>query len=433
MRIPSQFNEDSLYRRGKHPEESAQSYRRLARLLIGLALVIVVMRQASKPAMYRTFFGPQAASVGEADASPMAGSGAGSAAGVGSAASAGSDNSGVAANIAEVTISPDDRRIANSLTEPLSPADQRQWIFGLSRWQAGQSIDNAALSLPTVLDQLSTLESISDEQRLSWQVMLESFQKWTENEFDAPPAPSSIGLPRVAAFLAALDDAAASRVVDGSVWRSGDFDAFYRYLDRANGLSATGIAMTGTLPLLQQPDVFRNQRVRVQGGVARTERIQARDNPYGITEYWQLWLRPSDGADRPLVAIVPRVPELVEAVGEDAIAQQGPQVAIVGTYLKRLAYESAMGADLAPVVIGRIVSAPSSEPPPIQETSGDEPFLGRLWLTVALSSLVGFALAAITMWRTTVMARRSRELRTANRKGPDDFLKELGSSADHAQ
>ena len=60
MRIPSQFNEDSLYRRGGRSAQPAQSYRRLLRLVLGLALVVVIMRQASRPEIYQAFFGDTA-------------------------------------------------------------------------------------------------------------------------------------------------------------------------------------------------------------------------------------------------------------------------------------------------------------------------------------------------------------------------------------
>ncbi len=261
-------------------------------------------------------------------------------------------------------ITPEDREVANLLTSELPPTDQRQWVVALSRWQTGRPIEQLPSSLDSVLERLASLQSISDQQRLAWKVMIDSFadeQRPNPAAERSSAQPTSLDRPRVAAFLAALDDAAASRVVDGSVWRSGDFDLFYRYLDQASGLSGEGVATSGVLPLLQQPDVFRNQLVRTSGTVARTERIEAKENPYGISEYWQLWIRPADGADRPLVAVVPAVPALVESVGPNAITEEGPRVTIVGRFLKRLAYQSALGADLAPVVVGRIVLAPITE------------------------------------------------------------------------
>ncbi len=60
VRIPSEFNDDNLYhrdRRGRRGVVSAGSIRRLVRLVIGLVLVVVVMKQAANEAIYRPFFG----------------------------------------------------------------------------------------------------------------------------------------------------------------------------------------------------------------------------------------------------------------------------------------------------------------------------------------------------------------------------------------
>ena len=432
MRIPSQFNEDNLFRRGNRRNESAQTYRQLLRLAIGLTLVIVVMRQASKPAVYQPFFGEPASSVGGA-----------SAAGGGSPQTHTALEAGFGKDVQGVTISAEDREVANLLASELPPKDQRQWVVTLSRWQFGRPIEQLPASVDTVLARLQELTSISDQQRLAWKIMIDSLQSSSsqENAHPTPPEqaaakPTSLDRPRIAAFLAALDDAAAGRVVDGSVWRSGDFDLFYRYLDQSSGLPDDGVATSGVLPLLQQPEVFRNQLVRSSGTVARSQRINAKDNPYGIDEYWQLWIRPTDGADRPLVAVVPDVPGLVEAVGPDGIEHEGPRVTIVGRFFKRLAYQSALGADLAPVVIGRIVSAPITED---ELAAADQPgrpnqseyASGRiLWVTLTVAGLFGLSLALLTMWRTSVMAKRARQLRNNNRKDPNDFLSALKQESD---
>ncbi len=430
MRIPSQFNEDNLFRRTSRRNESAQTRRQLLRLLIGLALVIVVMRQASRPEIYQPFFGQPVSTAGGASPQTQAASGV---------------RFGVSqrGDLIGTKIAPEDREVANLLASELRPSDQRQWVVALSRWQTGRPIEELPSSLDLVLERLASLESISDQQRLAWKIMIDSFATSGTQAAAAEPLsaqPTSLDRPRVAAFLAALDDAAASRVVDGSVWRSGDFDLFYRFLDQAGGLSGEGVATSGVLPLLQQPDVFRNQLVRISGTVARTERIEAKKNPYGITEYWQLWIRPSDGADRPLVAVVPAVPALVESVGPDAIIEEGPRVAIVGRFLKRLAYQSALGADLAPVVIGRIVLAPITDDEinaanQAEQNAGNGIAAGnasgrRLWLTLTIACLAGLALAVITMWRTSVMAKRARQLRNEHRKQPNDFLQALKHEPD---
>lgn len=404
MRIPSQFNEDNLFRQRSRRNESAQTYRRLLRLLMGLALVVVVMRQASKPAIYETFFGPEVA-VG---APPQLQPGSSIQLGV---------SSPIDAQTTRIT--PEDRQVALGLVGAMQPTQQREWVVALSRWEAGRPIETVPSSIDFVLDQLTSQSDISEQDRLRWKTMVDSL---TTRQGTAIPSPDA--QPAISALLAALDDAASARVVDGSVWRSGDFDLFYRYLDQASQISGIGVAASGVLPLLQQPDVFRNQWVRASGTVARAESIQAKSNPYGITNYWQLWIRPSDGADRPMVAVVPEVPALVKAVGPEAVLKEGPRITIVGRFFKRLAYQSSLGADLAPVVVGRITVAPiieeelsvTGQATRLRETSG------QLWTTITVASLVGIMLALLTMWRTSVMAKRARSLRNEHRQQPDDFL-----------
>lgn len=415
MRIPSQFNEDSLYRSRSGRAESDKAVRRLIRLVIALALVVVVMRQAAKPGIYRPFFGQQSAvtQTTQLQGQPM-----------------GSSHAGSAQPAELITISSEDRTLANLLVEDLLPSDQRQWVVALSRWQAGRSVAEIPSTVSTLEDRLSELGDVEPQQRAAWQAMFTAFAETTTPEKQSTQPPAEVR-PQAAALLAALDDAAAARVVDGSVWRAGDFDSFYRYLDRADWIAGDDVATVGVLPLLQQPDVFRNQTVRAHGTVARAERLPAQSNPYGISEYWQLWLRPADGADRPLVAIVPNVPEIVGQVGvEPAAVEEGPPITIVGTFLKRLAYQSSMGADLAPVVVGRIEAAPLIAPAVEVSAATDDELQGQFWLLAGIACLAGLALAAVAIWRTSAMARRSRELRYAHRQQPDEFLNQLGNSTE---
>lgn len=483
MRIPSQFNEDNLYRRrGVGRKESAHTYRRLMRLVIGLALVVVVMKQAARPEMYRTFFGPQAGAASLVDGTPQGG------ASVSLETTSGSGSpEAPTAPTTQSEISASDRILANQLVHEMPLAEQRTWLAALSRWESGERLVVPPKSLAWMQ---KTLEpgalqfpvSVKPIRRLRWQLVVNALaessptkaaeeltsgedstaagaasqestaasQESTADDKDASGDGSGnvaglqqagaeleqaaasngivIGVPQFAALLAALDDAAAGRVVDGSVWRSPDFDRFYRCLDQANQIPTQGIASTGVIPLLQQPDVFLNQLVTVHGTVARAEKRDARNNPFGIESYWQLWLRPADGADRPLVVIVPNVPELVAAVGADANNEEGPPVTIVGRFLKRLAYKSSIGADLAPVVVGRMTHAPVVATQMLPENNSTANG-GRMWLLVAAAIVFGVGLALLLMWRTGVTASQARELRSSHRKTPDDFLKGLGEQS----
>jgi len=410
MRIPSQLNDDNLYRRRIPRGESARTFRRLIRLVIGLTLVVVVMRQAAQPAVYRTFFGPVTTEAG------------GAAAKLPSAVSNGSHLVGNGPQEPwQVKHSPKDRQFANQVVEQLPREEQIIWMVALSRSLHGLKVEKIPDSIDTIVQTITSDPTVDLTQREAWQQAIGDI---AGNLVSSETGKYS-GLEQKHAFLAALDNAAASRVIDGSVWRSADFDRFYRCLDEASQMPHSGIAAVGVLPLLQQPEVFLDQLVTIHGTVARAERIDARENPYKIDDYWQLWLKPSEGADRPIVAIVPDAPQIVTDIDSETTTTEGPQITVVGRFLKRLAYKSGAGADLTPVVVGRITYAPFANNEQPLETSKKTVSTQQFWVIISLSCLFGIILAAILMWRTAATANRTRELRSAYRQEPDEFLKGL--------
>lgn len=408
MRIPSQFNDESLYQRRPNQRDSGDTTRRLIRLALGLVLVVVVMRQAARPELYQAFFGTS-----PGQGSPVVGT-------------VPVTQTTAAEQLGAAEVDPRDQAIARSLTQTLLPSDRQQWMVTLARWRTGRTIESVPSTIESIRSELSTTETgeLDPQRQTIWQETLDSLQQMSASDEPTPPTDWQVVV--LSAWLAALDESAAAKVVDGSTWRSGDFDLFFRYLDDASHVSEQNVVTTGVVPLLQQPDVYRTRRVRVVGTVARSEHVTAAENPFGITAYWQLWLRPSDGADRPLLAIVLDVPSVVSSVGPAATETEGPPVTMVGRYLKRLAYRSQKGADLAPVVVGRLLTGPAPVAPVAQltESEGSGPLL---WV-VLLAILVGFSVAAIAMWRTGVTARRSRELRAAHQQPPSAILEQLGET-----
>jgi hypothetical protein len=414
MRIPSQFDDDSLYRRKIPRGESVKTFRKLIRLALGLALVVVVMLQAAKPAVYRPFFGHLPAKSGGAAASlPSA------------LAKRTQVSTSGNAKTEQTHHSPKDRQIANELILQLSRKEQVSWTVTLSRSLRGMKIEKLPDAIATTAQKLKFDPDLGSAQRAEWEFAVQDLA----GTMPPPKADPQYGLAQKNALLAALDEAAVNRVIDGSVWRSNDFDSFYRALDSASQLPDSGAATVGALPLLQQPDVFLNQLVTVHGNVALVENIKAPENPYDIKDYWQLWVKPAEGADRPIVAVVPDVPRSVsEQAGSQIEAADGAQVSVVGKFLKRLAYKSGAGADLAPVVIGRLTYAPFAEgeqavTPTTNETTVST---SKFWLIASISCIGGVGLAMLLMWRTSVLAKQSRKLRTAYRQDPEEFLKGLG-------
>lgn len=223
------------------------------------------------------------------------------------------------------------------------------------------------------------------------------------------------------------DPAITASVVDGTVWRAGDFPALYEFLSAAPYASATPQVVVGVLPLLQQPEMFRNRVVQVAGEVVRSERIAARDNQQGIEEYWQLWLRPVGGVQRPLVVIAAEVPPAVAAIGPAAVAERGPLVRVSGRFLKRLAYRSRAGADLAPVIVGSLIDAESQAVASADRGRRGAPERWLPWGILASALVSGVGAAAWIMWRTAVLARRTRAIRHAT-ASPAAYLQTLSDS-----
>ena len=417
MRIPSQFDDDNLYRKKIPRGESVRTFRKLIRLTLGLALVVVVMLQAAKPAVYRPFFGHLPAKSG------------GAAANLPSALAKRTQVSMPEnAKAKQTHYSPEDRQIANQLILQLSRKEQVSWTVTLSRSLRGLKIEKLPDSIATTAQKLKFDPYMGPAERAVWEYAIQDLA----GTAPAPKADSQYGRAQQNALLAALDEAAENRVIDGSVWRSDDFDSFYRSLDAASQLPNLGTATVGALPLLQQPDVFLNQTVTIHGTVALVEKIKATENPYGIKDYWQLWVKPAEGADRPIVAVVPDVPRSIsEQMGTQIAAVDGAQVSVVGKFLKRLAYKSGAGADLAPVVIGRITYAPFAEGEQTTTPNAGAPPVStsKFWLIASISCIAGVGLAMLLMWRTSVLAKQSRQLRAAYRQDPEEFLKGLGDQS----
>ena len=423
MRIPSQFEDQSLYRKKIPRSESVKTFRKLIRLALGLALVIVVMLEAAKPGIYRPFFGHLPAKSGGAAVNLPS-------AKAGKTPVSRSKN----ATATQTTYSPKDRQIASKLVSQLSREEQVRWTVTLSRSLRGLKIKQTPDTTTTTLEELIFDPELTATQRDAWEDAIDNLA----NPVLLSGSDPQNGLEQKHALLDALDEAAANRVIDGSVWRSGDFDSFYRTLDAASQLPDTGIAAVGALPLLQQPDVFLNQTVTIHGDVALAENLDASENPYGIKNYWQLWIKPAEGADRPIVVCVPDVPRSVAEQagknGAETSTAEGIPITVVGRFLKRLAYRSGAGADLAPVVVGRITYAPfaEGEQPTLATTDTTTVSTSKFWLFASISCIGGVALAMLLMWRTSVLARESRNLRTAYRQEPDEFLKGLGEQSPNA-
>ncbi|MFG0255601.1 MAG: hypothetical protein ACF787_10985 [Rhodopirellula sp. JB053] len=382
-----------------------------------LALVVVVMRQASRPGVYQMFF-PEPSQPGAVNVARTI---------------TPSTNTSAPTQISDAT----GRRTGlNTVDSDISSGLTLQARQRFERWVDSTSEDELILALAT----------------------------WLRGELLPAELDDSllVGRPADAAILAVMiQDKLIRLAKDGTVWRAADGAGLYSTLGmhQTNGVRFQALlhqraapVVAGVLPLLQQPDVYRGKSLVAQGEVVRIEKISSPANlnhrckEFGITSYWNLWLMPEDASRRPWMVVVSDLPTPLQSLTHlhavnqtptsetDPSASQSdpnkvvfpvssprPVVEVAGEYLKRLSYQSASGAELTPVIVGHIrsyrtngnptVSAAISAVEPsnaeVMQTDDEVPLV---WIVVG-SAVIGVLFSVWVFWRTSVLNRQLRQRR----------------------
>ncbi|MCM2373151.1 hypothetical protein [Aporhodopirellula aestuarii] len=409
MRIPSQLHGESLYGRTssrRKAPSAGQSWRRVLRLTIVLALVVVVMRQASRPGVYHVFFPETARQVAVASAGP---------------ATATNQPPGQAPGRGQTVIASDegDSSANRSDRGPEEWTSQKRGQF--EEWRDTKSDDE----LTTLLSQWLRGDDIDvDEDDL----VLES--------------------ERDESFLAlAVQQRLIESAKDGTVWRAADGPALLTTLamHRVDGGRLESLmryrpvaTVAGVLPLLQQPEVYRGRSLIGRGELVRIEKVAAPENPYQLQHYWNLWLMPLDASRRPWLVIVADLPKEFDGLVSDSdqgspdaepeavkqsfsITSPRPIVEVHGEFVKRLSYQSEAGAELTPVIVGHLASflangnpiitraILAADPSRSEQTDQDDDI--PMWWIVVGSVVIGLLFSSWVMWRTAVLNRQLRERR----------------------
>ena len=189
--------------------------------------------------------------------------------------------------------------------------------------------------------------------------------------------------------------------IDGTVWRSDDAAPLRELIAYAAAGRPLAGPIVNPLPLLQQPEVHRGRVFTVVGHAVR------RDEPGDGDGHATYWIRPERG-DRPVVVLTPidsgANPSLTPGIDAEV------PVTVDGVYLKRLAYRSGVGVDLAPVIVGRFrpAAVPPARVPPAP------PRRTLLWLAAATLAGVGLAVGL-----TLASGRSARRLTRIRRDAED--------------
>lgn len=100
--------------------------------------------------------------------------------------------------------------------------------------------------------------------------------------------------------------------------------------------------------LFRQPSQYRGRLVTVSGIVRRASRIELFPNEYGITEYYQVWLWPSDNPVAPIVVYCLRLPK-----GFPTGMEIAEQAQLTGFFFKRWAYQAKDVIRIAPELLAQ--------------------------------------------------------------------------------
>jgi hypothetical protein len=378
--------------------QSRGVFRQIFRLGALLILVFVLMKKASNPKHYEPFFGQKPSTQND-----QSGSSTSNQEQIERNASVENDRP-----LEPQTVASKQPNSAMPLVDRIPSSRRGIWIAKLADSVELARSTGARPSLPPDESGSGLRFRLSEDE-------IESVLRGT----DLVSTPDLASIPeRIPDLLMALRVDAMNRVVDGSVFRNGDADALFDLLLRSSNVSSSLEAAfeIATVPLLQQPDVYRGQMIRVRGEILRVERVSVNPNPFLIDEYWKLWIHPSLDSVRPIVLVARKVPSEIAALAgslgkESKNLSSGPSIDAQGLYLKRLAYRSGAGADVAPLLVGTLdemnvekTKAKSS----LQKTDLPIP----LGLLLGLTSVIGIVIAVLVMKEGSTNEKRIRKLRS---------------------
>lgn len=419
MRIPSSLTEDNLYSRHNRRMKGKSPHRMLMRLVLAMVLVIAVMRQAGNPRIYEAFF-----------------------------TNPGAD---IAAQVPAITPLPIDRPGADRVV--IGDRDPQielgEAVFARTEKELRvleNQLDQALVLLGD--EKNAELMAILAHRRRAGDVKTPALSdEWAEQideafiqadqAADGQTVVRQSGESKIepldwtAAQLvpllqSALDRWAIARVDPAAVWKGVDTLGFYRLLeDDPQRRSEDAASRTSVTSLIQQPDVYLRRRVILPASVARVIRRPAAKNPFGVEQYWEVWLRPRDGSERPLVAFARDVSPAIAAIPADSALTEGPQVWVDGVFLKRIAYQSTLGRELAPAIVG-ILREPT--PSSTSQAATPPPVPAQGWWLVAISAVVGCSAAALIFVQSGKSLARSRAIRQKIRPSTPAFLAALDQS-----
>ncbi|MDP7018035.1 MAG: hypothetical protein QGG36_19685 [Pirellulaceae bacterium] len=225
-----------------------------------------------------------------------------------------------------------------------------------------------------------------------------------------------------------LDRMALANVKDSTIFRTVEREAWFRLLEQLRDAPLEEIESrsSGTvdfLPLFKQPRDYRGRLVTVRGSARLGYRVDAPANPFGIEDYYMLWVKPRGGPNSPIVVYTLDVPIGLppmsdrQAGGETELRHE---VAVTGYFFKNWAYRSKEGINVAPLILAKMPHV--EDEPSLQDMS---PSRRAAIIVAGCAGLVAIVFT-LMVWRIHRSPARSAQFITrhgANLKLPPDEVR----------
>lgn len=200
--------------------------------------------------------------------------------------------------------------------------------------------------------------------------------------------------PSADGFFPGVDPDKLAAVRDDRVFLGPENDAWLNLFDVLAKADPAALEKASLGPitfaqLFGQPDVYRGKLVEVQGTVVRATAAQLGKPHAGLDHYYQLWLRPDDNPNVPIVIHCLHLPP-----GFPQGVQISEQVRITGFFYKRWAYSAQDGPRVAPLLMAANLTWLHE---PASPTAENTP--AGLSLSIILAGSVVMAVwLALTVW-----------------------------------
>jgi hypothetical protein len=199
-------------------------------------------------------------------------------------------------------------------------------------------------------------------------------------------------------------------VEDNAMFLEAEHEAWFLLWEEAKRFSSAeldqqAIADVTYAQLVNQPDAYRGQAVRVRGRILREAVKRAPENSLGISEYHQLVLAPIGGGDWPVIVYSLNLPPGFprgDGLQED--------VALTALFFKNWSSPDGEGMGLFPVLVARSFPWQPAQAAAVAKAADADMTVVWIGASAAIVAAIGFII-----W----VARQTRRPRVAEAPPPD--------------